>query len=67
MDIERELERLTQPSFGAGPVRRLSPEEIEELQDRGEIMQVEVIPEYHCLPRLVFPPRYGCSMYGRRL
>jgi len=51
MDIFAELERVTSPSFAAGPVHCLTLEEIAAVT----VTPLTAIPLYHWRPRLSMP------------
>jgi len=58
-----ELDKVTQPPFKKSDPRRLSSEEIEQLQAAGQITHVSSIPEYHMCSREVAPIRWGRGRY----
>lgn len=49
----------------AGPVRVLDRDEIEELERRGEITPVELIPRYRWLPRVHHTANFDACFRSR--
>lgn len=54
MNMYQELDRVTAPEPVAGQVRVLSPAEIAELVERGEVTPVERIPTFRVMAKVSY-------------
>jgi hypothetical protein len=59
MNLELELDEATAPLTKASDVKRLSPEEIEQLANSGRITPIHVIPK-----RRPWGPEFEPCMWG---
>ena len=64
MGLMAELEKLTEPMPKASAVRRLSVDEVRQLDASGQITHVSKVPNSHICGREVVPTRWGRGTYG---